>query len=210
MEKNVKAITRLKAAQCVKNLRAHNFDADFFETGEEAVDFLKSRIDKGATIGIGGSVTLFSLGIIDWLTGNKDYHLLDRYHTDDVQKVFRDSFSADFYLMSSNAVTLDGCLYNVDGNGNRTAALIFGPKKVFVIAGVNKIVPTLEDAITRVRQVAGPANNVRLNLPNACTKTGSCLSCTSPASICNQFVITRRSGQQGRIHVLLVNEELGY
>ncbi|WP_194611881.1 lactate utilization protein [Clostridium vitabionis] len=209
-DKHVKAIERLQAEECVKNLRKHNFDADFFETGAEAAAWLKEHIPAGSTVGIGGSMTLSELGITDWLTGNPDYKFLDRYHTDDVQKVFRESFFADVYLMSSNAVTLDGCLYNVDANGNRVAALIYGPKKVYVICGVNKIVPTLDDAITRVQQIAAPANNVRLQRPNPCTEFGHCVKCVKDSSICNQFVITRRSGRQGRIHVLLVNEELGY
>ena len=210
MDDHVKEIGRLQAADCARKLKDHNFDADYFETGAEAVEYLKKNIAEGSSISVGGSMTLSELGILDWLTGNPHYNFLDRYHTDDVQKVFRDTFSADVYLMSSNAVTLDGCLYNVDGNGNRVAALIFGPKKVYVICGVNKIVPTLDDAITRVQQIAAPANNVRLNKPNPCTQLGHCVKCVKDTSICNQFVVTRRSGQKGRIHVLLINEELGY
>lgn len=210
MDQNEKTIGRLQAEECIRHLRAHNFDADFFETGKEAVAYLKEHVKKGSSIGVGGSATLAALGIIDDLTGSPDYKFLDRYHTDDTKKIFRESFSADVYLMSSNAVTLDGCLYNVDGNGNRVAALIYGPDKVYVICGVNKIVPTLSDAIARVKQTAAPVNNVRLKLDNPCTKQGRCVECLSEHSICNEFVITRRSGQKGRIHVLLINEKLGY
>lgn len=210
MTENEKTVLRLQAQECVKHLKAHNMEADFFETGEEAVAFLREQIPEGSSIGVGGSETLSQLGIIDDLTGNPKYHFLDRYHTDDVGKVFRDSFFADIYLMSSNAVTLDGCLYNVDGNGNRVAALIFGPKKVYVICGINKLVPTIEDAVERVKMTAGPANNVRLKKDNPCTRLGRCMECEKDSSICNQFVVTRRSGQKGRIHVLLVGEQLGY
>lgn len=210
MDRNGKEIGRLQAAECIKNLKAHNFDADFFETKEEVLSYLKEHIKKGSSIGIGGSVTLKETGILQWLTGNEDYRFLDRYHTDDVKQVFRDSFSADVYLMSANAVTLNGCLYNVDGNGNRVAALIYGPDKVYVIAGVNKIVPDLDAAIERVKQTAAPVNNVRLGLANPCTKLGRCAQCLSESSICNEFVVTRRSGVKGRIHVLLAGEELGY
>lgn len=210
MNEKAKVIGRLQAAECMKNLKAHNMDADFFETGVQAVAWLKENIAKGSSIGTGGSETLAELGIINDLTGNPDYHFLDRYHTDDVQKVYRETFSADVYLTSSNAVTLDGCLYNVDGNGNRVAALIFGPRKVYVLCGVNKIVPTIDDAITRVKNIAAPENNVRLNKPNPCTQLGRCVQCVKDTSICNEFVVTRRSGQKGRIHVLLINEELGY
>jgi hypothetical protein len=209
-DENEKVIGRLQAQEAIKNLKLHNFDADFFETGDEAVIYLKEHIAKGASIGVGGSMTLDSLGIIKWLTGNADYHFLDRYHTDDVKKVFHESLSADVYLMSSNAVTLDGCLYNVDGNGNRVAALIYGPEKVYVICGVNKLVKNLDEAIERMKAITAPANNVRLHKDNPCTKLGRCMQCTTPTSICNEFVITRRSGLQGRIHVLLVNEKLGY
>jgi hypothetical protein len=205
-----KTAAALRAESCVKHLRMHGFGADYFETKEEVLSYLKENIPKGSSIGIGGSVTLTEIGVLSWLTGNEEYHFLDRYHTDDVSRVFHESLNADVYLMSTNALTEEGELYNIDGNGNRLAALIYGPKKVYVIAGTNKIVKNLEEAAARVELFTAPANNIRLNKINPCTKTGQCMHCSTPSTICNQIVTTRRSGTPGRIHVLLVNEALGY
>lgn len=205
-----KTAAALRAESCVKHLRMHGFGADYFETKEEVLSYLKENIPKGSSIGIGGSVTLAEIGVLSWLTGNEEYHFLDRYHTDDVSRVFHESLNADVYLMSTNALTEEGELYNIDGNGNRLAALIYGPKKVYVIAGTNKIVKNLEEAVSRVELFSAPANNIRLGKTNPCTKTGQCMHCSTPSTICNQIVTTRRSGTPGRIHVLLVNEALGY
>lgn len=205
-----KTAAALRAESCVKHLRMHGFGADYFETKEEVLSYLKENIPKGSSIGIGGSVTLTEIGMLSWLTGNEEYHFLDRYHTDDVSRVFHESLNADVYLMSTNALTEEGELYNIDGNGNRLAALIYGPKKVYVIAGTNKIVKNLEEAVSRVELFSAPANNIRLDKTNPCTKTGQCMHCSTPSTICNQIVTTRRSGTPGRIHVLLVNEALGY
>ncbi len=210
MNENCKKIMTLQAQNTITHLREHNFAADYFETKEDVLNFLKENIKKGASVGIGGSMTLNEAGITPWLTGNEDYVFYDRYHTDDVKKVFHQSLSADVYITSSNAVTEDGGLYNVDGNGNRVAALIYGPEKVYVVAGINKLVRDLDEAIERVQMLTAPANNVRLNIENPCTKAGRCIECNAPTSICNQFVYTRRSGTKDRIHVLLVGEELGY
>ena len=205
-----KTAAALRAESCVKHLRMHGFGADYFETKEEVLSYLKENIPKRSSIGIGGSVTLAEIGVLSWLTGNEEYQFLDRYHTDDVSRVFHESLNADVYLMSTNALTEEGELYNIDGNGNRLAALIYGPKKVYVIAGTNKIVKNLEEAAARVELFTAPANNIRLNKINPCTKTGQCMHCSTPSTICNQIVTTRRSGTPGRIHVLLVNEALGY
>ena len=205
-----KTAAALRAESCVKHLRMHGFGADYFETKEEVLSYLKENIPKGSSIGIGGSVTLTEIGVLSWLTGNEEYHFLDRYHTDDVSRVFHESLNADVYLMSTNALTEEGELYNIDGNGNRLAALIYGPKKVYFIAGTNKIVKNLEEAVSRVELFSAPANNIRLSKTNPCTKTGQCMHCSTPSTICNQIVTTRRSGTPGRIHVLLVNEALGY
>lgn len=210
MENNIASIKRSQAEVAIKRLKDHQFDASYFDTKEEALQFLKKSIAKNSSIGVGGSMTLDEMGIIDWLTGNPDYQFLDRYHTEDREKVFHDSLNADVFLMSSNAVTLDGCLYNVDGTGNRIAALIYGPAKVYVLAGTNKLVANLEEAEQRIRMIAAPANCVRLNKENPCTITGTCMNCSRPSTICNQYLVSRRSGKPGRIHVILINENLGY
>ena len=210
MDKNGKEIACLQAEQCMKQLQNHGFSTSYFETKEEAFHYLQEVIEKNAVIANGGSMTLKEMGVIDWLTDNPDYHYLDRNHTDDPHRIFHESFNADVYLMSSNAVTLDGMLYNVDGTGNRVAALIYGPKKVYVVVGTNKIVRNIEDAITRNEMISGPYNNKRLKKGNPCEDFGQCMHCLKDTSICNQFVVTRRSGIKDRIHVIIINEELGY
>ena len=210
MNEAVKTINRIRIARLAEKLEANNFGVTAVETGADALAFLQREIPKQASIGVGGSVTLDQIGAITWLTGNADYRFFDRYHTDDRKQCFRDSLSADVYLMSTNAITLDGMLYNIDGTGNRLAALLYGPDKVYVIAGVNKIVKSLEEAQLRLEQLAAPANNVRLGRDNPCTQLGECAHCSKPTTICNQYVVTRRSYEKGRIHVILVNEELGY
>ena len=177
---------------------------------EEAVDVVESLMNEGDTVTVGGSMTLFEAGIMELLRSGK-YNFLDRYEKDaDVQGIYEAAFTSDVYLMSSNAITENGELYNVDGNGNRVAALTWGPKSVIVVAGYNKIVKDVEEAKTRVKEIAAPANATRLGVETPCTKTGHCMNCASPKRICATTVITGRQRVQNRIKVVLVGEELGY
>ncbi|MBR3127532.1 MAG: lactate utilization protein [Solobacterium sp.] len=210
MDQHSKTARRQLAGVCVKNLKNNGFAADYFETVPEALAFVQNLIPAGASVGFGGSETLKQTGILDWLYENKDYTVYDRYHTDDVKKVFHQCLMADYYLMSTNALTADGHLYNVDNTGNRVAALAYGPDHVVIIAGTNKIVRNDEAAVNRNEDVAAPANNIRLNMPNPCTEYGRCMHCSRDTTLCNQLVITRRSKPVERIHVILINEELGY
>ena len=210
VQENIAAVNRLKLQRLAKKLENNNFAVTLVETKEEAAAFIQGAIPEGSSVGVGGSVTLDELGLIDWLRQQPGIRFIDRYTMEDKKQAFRESMFADVYLMSSNAITMDGYLYNVDGNGNRVAALIYGPDQVYVIAGVHKVVRDLEDAKHRVEQIAGPVNNVRLNKDNPCVKLGECAHCNHATTICNQYVISRRSGTKGRIHVVLVNEELGY
>ncbi|MBR2594875.1 MAG: lactate utilization protein [Solobacterium sp.] len=210
MDQHSKTARRQLAGVCVKNLKNNGFAADYFETVPEALAFVQNLIPAGASVGFGGSETLKQTGILDWLYENKDYTVYDRYHTDDVKKVFHQCLMADYYLMSTNALTADGHLYNVDNTGNRVAALAYGPEHVVIIAGTNKIVRNDEAAVNRNEDVAAPANNIRLNMPNPCTEYGRCMHCSRDTTLCNQLVITRRSKPVERIHVILINEELGY
>ena len=210
MNENAEVIYAAKLERLKKKLEERQFAVTLLKRKEEVLPFLKSAVPEGASIGVGGSVTLDECGVIEWLTDNPNYRFIDRYHTDDRRRAFRESLLADVFLMSTNAVTMDGILYNVDGTGNRAAALIYGPDQVYVIAGVNKIAENLDAAIARVEQTAAPINNVRLKKPNPCTAFGECVHCNESSSICNQFVFTRRCQPPGRIHVVLVNEELGY
>ncbi len=210
MDEHVRTARKLLAESCIKQLKANGFAADYFETSTEALTWLQEHTPAGSSIGFGGSETLKQTGILKWLTGNQNYTVYDRYHTDDTRKVFHQCLGADYFFMSTNALTVDGHLYNVDNTGNRVAALVYGPEHVYVVTGTNKLVRNVEEAVIRNEDTAAPANNVRLGRDNPCTVTGSCMHCNTPTSICNQFLVTRRCFPAGRIHVILINEDLGY
>ncbi len=210
MNEFMKKNYELQSLKLIDKLRSRNFGADYFDSKEEMLDYLKSNIAKGNSVAVGGSMTLFETGVIDYLNENKDIDYVDRYHTDNIEEVYLKSLTVDCFITSTNAITLDGILYNVDGRGTRVAPFIFGPKKVYVICGVNKIVQNLDEAKARVEHIAAPANNIRLNRTNPCTTIGQCVHCNKEETICNQYVITRRSGVKDRIHILLINDSFGY
>jgi L-lactate utilization protein LutB len=174
---------------------------------------VKSMLKENDIVSVGGSRTLFEAGIIDILKSGS-YQYLDRYQEGlsaaELQKLFRAVFFADVYVTSSNAVTEEGELYNVDGTGNRVAAMSFGPNKVIVIAGINKLVRDMDAAYQRNRQISAPANNNRLNKNTPCTIAGECKDCKSPGRICNMFVRTGFQSNKDRMHVIIVGESLGY
>jgi hypothetical protein len=196
----------------INNLKRRNFDAVFFENKEDAVRSLLAEFGENKSIAWGGSVTLNELGIKEILK-TKNLKVLDRDSArtpEEKRQIHLQSFDCDYYLMSSNAVTEDGKLVNVDGFGNRLACLIFGPRKVYVIVGKNKICKTEEEAVNRVRNIVAPRNAKRLGLKTPCTAKGVCQDCLSEQCICNQLVITRRSLIKDRIKVVVINEDLGY
>lgn len=213
MDKNTKFIIDSRIKRTIENLEKNNISAYRVENEEEALEKVRELIPAGSTVGIGGSMTLFEVGAIDFIR-NGDYKLLDRYKEGltpaDIKEIYRKNFFADVFLTSSNAVTENGELYNVDGTGNRVAAMLYGPDKVIVIVGINKIVKDVEQAVKRVKETAAPANNVRLNKANPCTKVGQCMDCKSEGRICNEYTLIKRQGVKGRIHVIIVNKELGY
>lgn len=183
-----------------------------------ALFWLQEELPAGATVTHGGSMTLGQIGIIDLLKSGK-YRYLDR--TVDAEGVYQKTVSADYYLTSANAITETGTLYNVDGNSNRVSAISFGPKKVLVFAGINKIVPTLEDAVKRVKTVAAPLNAKRLNCNTYCAQKGACVSllkehpqmtdgCDSEQRICCNYLVSARQRTADRITVILIGEFLGY
>ena len=210
MDRNKYDVIRLKMERTAEALRDNNMYCECVDSVEEALEVVESMLNDGDTVAVGGSMTLEEIGVLDLLRGGR-YNFLDRYENGaDVQKIFRDSFSADVYLTSSNAITEDGELYNVDGNGNRVAAMTFGPKAVIVVAGYNKIVKDIDAAKVRVQEIAAPANATRLSCETPCTKTGHCMNCASPRRICATAVIMGRQRVQNRVKVILVGEELGY
>lgn len=201
------------AEHVIKQLKRRNMEGFFCQSCEEAQELVSSLISPNSSVTFGGSVTLMQTGILTSLEKRKDLTIFDRAKAqspEEISKIYRKAFSCDAYLMSSNAITRDGELINIDGNGNRAAALIYGPSQVLVIVGVNKICLTLEDAFRRARNTAAPANCLRLQKQTPCASTGSCEDCQSWDCICAQTVITRRSLIPGRIKVILLEGNWGY
>ncbi|MCM8711460.1 lactate utilization protein [Clostridium sp. SYSU_GA19001] len=213
MDKNLKFVQEQMIKRTMENLEKNNMEAFYVEDEVGVIKKISEFVKEGDTVSVGGSQTLFETGVIDFLRSGK-FNFLDRYagnlNAEEIKEIYRKSFFADVYLTSTNALTENGELYNVDGNGNRVAAMLYGPDSVIVIAGVNKIVKDLEAAILRNKQIAAPANNIRLNRNNPCTKVGYCMECKSPERICNEYVLIRRQGKKGRIKVIIVGKELGY
>jgi hypothetical protein len=208
-------IFQRKAERVIENLAKRNISAIYCRTCKQAVSEIRKLIPEGATVALGGSVSIIQSGMLDALR-SMNIALLDRYRmgitNEEVEEILRRGVAADVLLMSCNAVTVDGKLVNEDGRGNRVAGLIFGPKKVILMVGVNKIVPTVEDAIARIKNIAAPLNCVRLGADTPCARTGFCddADCHAPARICSQITITESSRTKERITVVLVGEELGY
>ncbi|MGP3777344.1 lactate utilization protein [Halanaerobium saccharolyticum] len=203
---------RIKAENLIRNFEKRNIEAFYVKDSKAATAKVLELIKERTSVSWGGSMTLGEIGIFDKLKAG-DYKLLDRAtasNSAEKEKIYHQALSADYYLMSSNAITQAGELVNVDGNGNRLAALIYGPKNVIIVAGMNKVTVDQESAVKRVRNQAAPANSVRLDQKTPCAKTGYCSSCQIDDTICCQTVITRRSRQDGRIKVILVGEELGF
>lgn len=200
-----------RGAILVKNLKSRHFDAYYCATKEEALAKALELIPEGATVGWGGAMSANQIGLMKALhQGN--YAPIDREKCstpEEKLQAAKDSMFADVFLTGANALSLDGEMVNIDGTGNRVAAIVYGPKEVLVIAGMNKVCDTLEDAISRARTVAAPLNQQRFQLPNPCTATGSCADCKSETCICNQILITRHCRPVGRIKFVLVGEDLG-
>ena len=196
----------------VKNLKARHFDAYYCANKEEALQKALELIPEGASVGWGGALSAQQIGLMDAIHAGA-YTALDRTGITDPEKIraiYMQHFNADVFLTGANGLSLDGQMVNIDGTGNRVAAIIYGPKSVLVIAGMNKVEDTLEDAIRRARTVASPMNNQRFGNENPCSFTGSCADCKSETCICNQIVITRHCRPAGRIKFILVGEDLGF
>lgn len=206
----------------MKNLEKNNISAFYAESREEVAGIIKSLVPAGSTVSNGGSETLAQTGVMDLLSGG-DYVFYDRrgLEGEELRACYVRAFGCDAYFCSSNAITENGELYNVDGNSNRVACIVYGPKQVIMVAGKNKIVPDLASAVNRVKQQAAPRNTVRLHKNTPCAATGQCISlggslpelcagCRTPERICCNFVVSAYQRHKGRIKVILVNEDLGY
>jgi len=213
MDNNLKSVIEKRIKRTMENLEKNNMEAYYAEDSSKALEIVKELVKEGETVSVGGSMTLFETGLIEHLKSGK-FNYLDRYAAgltpEGIKDVFRKAFSADSYITSSNAVTENGELYNVDGTCNRVAAMLYGPDKVIVIVGVNKIVPDSDAAIERVRNTAAPANAIRLSRKTPCVSTGQCMDCSSPERICNSYVLIGRQAVKGRMKVVIVGTDLGY
>ena len=200
-----------KGPKVAENFNKRGFEAYYCPTKDEALQKAISLIPEDHVVSWGGSVSINDIGLRPYVLEHRQVIDRDTAKTpEERQKLLRQALLCDTFIMGTNAATEDGQLYNIDGTGNRVAALIFGPKQVLVIVGMNKVEPTLEAAITRARSVASPMNMQRFSKKTPCALTGMCADCLSPDSICNQMVRTRRCAPAGRIKVILVGENLGF
>ena len=200
------------ADSLIEQFSRRQIEGYYAKDKEEAKDIACRFLTPGCTVAWGGSATLSEIGLIDAIRSS-DCVIYDRFAPEtpeEKREMFGKIATADYYFMSSNAITLDGQLVNIDGHGNRVASLIHGPQNVIVIAGMNKVTADIDNAIKRVHHFAAPPNAARLNLKTQCAETGKCHNCLSPDCICDQIVITRRSFIPGRIKVILVGESLGF
>ena len=197
------------AQKVIKGLESRNMTGYYAASREEALKQALELIPEGSTVTMGGCMSAIQIGLVQTLKAG-NYNFIDRDEIEDKRAAMLMAYDADFYLASPNAMTEDGQLVNIDGNANRVSAIANGPKTVIFIAGMNKICDDLDGAMKRARNVAAPINAQRFPINTPCTKTGACMDCKVPDTICCQFLITRYSKHPGRIHVILVDDELGF
>lgn len=209
MNENIRKRNELLAQKVIKGLQSRNMSGYYAENREAALQLALSLIPEGSTVTMGGGVSVHEIGLVDALKKGS-YQFIDRDAMEDKRAAALAAYDADFFLASSNAVTEDGVLVNIDGNSNRVSAIAHGPKKVLMIVGMNKVCSDVDGAMKRARNVAATTNAQRFGLSTPCAKTGACMDCKSPDTICCQFLITRFSRHTDRIHVILVNDSLGF
>lgn len=202
------------AEKLVGNLKQRHYEAFFCPTAQEAVEKITGMIPEGSSVTWGGSMTIRDMGLTKALHNKEGLDIWDRDlapSREEAQEIYRRAFYADYYLSSVNAMSEDGEIVNIDGNGNRVAAITFGPKRVILVVGINKVAQNLDAAISRARSLAAPVNMMRFaDLNTPCKHDGMCHDCKSPDSICNYIQIMRNSHPVGRHIVVIVGEELGY
>ena len=199
----------LLAQKVIKGLQSRNMSGYYAANREEALKIALDLIPEGSSATMGGSVSAVEIGLVKALKeGN--YNFIDRNEIADKRAAMLAAYDADFFLSSCNAITDDGVMINIDGNANRVSAIAQGPNKVIFIVGMNKVCSDVDSAMKRARNVAAVANVQRFGLSTPCSKLGVCMDCKSPDTICCQFLITRFSRHEGRIHVILVNDNLGF
>jgi len=202
----------LRLNTVAKALESNGFKVYVVPDRVTAKELILSLIPEGSVVGIGGSVTIREVGIIEELErrGFKVVHHWVKVSPEESLELRRKALTSDVYLCSSNAVTLDGKLINIDALGNRVAAMVFGPKRVIVVVGRNKLVRNVEEGVSRAKNIAAVANALRLNYKTPCTTLGYCVDCKSPERSCNITVVIERKPTATDVHVVLVNEDLGF
>ena len=209
MNPNIEKRNALLAQKVVKGLQSRNMSGYYAENREAALKLALSLIPEGSSVTMGGAMSAHEIGLVEALKAG-NYNFIDRDAYADKRAAMLAAYDADVFLSSANAITEDGIMVNIDGNANRVSAIAQGPKKVVFIVGMNKVCDDLDGAMKRARNVAAPINAQRFGLATPCSKTGACMDCKSPDTICCQFLITRFSRHPGRIHVILVNDALGF
>lgn len=199
----------LLAEQIIKGLESRNMTGYYAKSKEEALKMALDLIPEGSRVAKGGSMSVVEIGL-EYAVKNGNYEYCDRAAMKDKREAELFAYSADVYLGSVNAITEDGVLVNIDGNSNRVSAYAYGPEKLVLIVGLNKVASDADAAMKRARNEAATINAQRFGLSTPCSKTGRCMDCKSPDTICCQFLITRYSRHKDRIHVILVNENLGF
>ncbi|MBQ5408831.1 MAG: lactate utilization protein [Muribaculaceae bacterium] len=204
---------QLLAEKMIKNLRRRNMEAFYCPTAQDAVAQVQALIADGSSVTWGGSMTIRDMGLPQALRERGTLEVLDRDLVEDAQEkrqMYLKAFSADVYLSSANAISEDGVIVNIDGNGNRVAAITWGPRMVIFVIGLNKVAATVQDAISRARSTASPINAQRFDISTPCHNDGVCHNCNSPESICSYIHLLRNSRNGNRHKVVLVGENLGY
>ncbi len=200
---------KLLAQKVIKGLESRNMSGYWAENKEEALKIALGLIPEGASVSMGGAMSALEIGLPQAVKAG-NYNFIDRDAIEDKRAAMLAAYDADVFLSGTNAITEDGVMVNIDGNANRVSAIAQGPKKLIIIAGMNKVCSDVDGAMKRARNVAAPINAQRFGLNTPCSKTGSCMNCKSPDTICCQFLITRYSRHKDRIHVILVNDSLGF
>ena len=209
MNVNWKKRNELLAQKIIRGLESRNISGYYAESAEEAKKLALSLIGEGAKVTNGGAMSAEEIGLLEELQ-NGNYNYINRETWEDKRAAALEAYTADWFISGTNAITEDGILVNIDGNSNRVSAIAFGPLHVLFIVGMNKVAKDTDAAIVRARNEAAPINAQRFGLSTPCAKTGACANCKSPDTICCEFLVTRFSRHEGRMHVILVNEALGF
>ena len=212
MNENITKRNQLLAQKVIKGLESRNMKGYYAADKEDALKIALELIPENSSVTMGGAMSAREIGLVDAIKNGK-YHFIEREGAstdEEKRKATLEGYDADYFLASANAMTEDGVIVNIDGNSNRVSMIAHGPKHVLFIVGMNKICDDVDGAMKRARNVAAPINAQRFGLNTPCAKTGSCMNCKSPDTICCQFLITRYSRHTDRIHVILVNDNLGF